>query len=104
MEEILKGVATIVDAYPDRLAHADSAGQATFVVDVPLPTYMDVHHQYAQEGIYPIDVDELFGRSQPHPAHGLPFMVLSPEGNLIYLLEGMRRVFAFARVTVWDGW
>ena len=56
---------------------------------------MDVHHQYAQEGIYPIDVDELFGRSQPHPAHGLGLSCSAVDFGVGVVGE-FERVFAAA--------
>ncbi len=84
MEAILDGVAAKIDTFPGRPAHGVSAGQAAFTVDVPLATSLDIHHQYAQEGIYSINVDALFERAQPHPVHAQPFMVLAPEDNLIH--------------------
>lgn len=101
VEAILAGIAKKADSFSDRPAHGIDAGQMNFAVDVPIPVYFDIHQQYAQEGIFPIDVGALFERAQPHPVHGQPFMILAPEDNLIHFaIHGFKEQLFIHKQTV----
>jgi hypothetical protein len=70
--------------FTERPAHSSAGAQAAFVVAGPAPVGIDLHREYAQQGIWPIDYEALFQRSGPHPARPAPFRLLSPEDNLVH--------------------
>jgi hypothetical protein len=103
-EDILHGIAQPYDQFPGRRALSAVAGQKSFVMQSPATADVDVHCEFAQEGIFAVDYTALFARAVAHPAHPMQLRVLAPEDNLLHFaLHAFKEKCLFTKHTV-DAW